>query len=68
MADLINQPSKLPTRKVTAATIAGVLTTAAVSLVDAYYPGIGQALTPALQGAITVAVTFIAAYFTRNRA
>jgi hypothetical protein len=68
MPDLRNQPTSLPTRKVSAAGIAGALTAALIAGVNFIWPGFGDQLAPIAGPAITAAVAFVAAYLTRERA
>jgi len=68
MTYLIDQPSIAPTRKWNAAAIASAITIAIIAGVNAYWPGVGDALSPIVDQAITAAIALAAAYFTRNRA
>jgi hypothetical protein len=68
MAELINQPSPKPTRKVSAAGIAGALTAALIAGVNYQWPGVGDQIGPLAGPAITAAVAFLAGYFARERA
>lgn len=68
MTDLVDQPTAAPTRKLKAVVIAGLLTTAVIGVINTYLPGVGDALGPTLSGIITVAVSAVAGYFTRNAA
>lgn len=68
MPDLRNQPTPLPTRKVSAAGIAGALTAALIAGVNYIWPGFGDQLAPIAGPAITAGVAFVAAYLTRERA
>lgn len=68
MPDLVKQPTAAPTRKVSAAGIAGALTAALIAGVDAMWPGFGETIGPIAGPIITAGVAFIAAYFTRERA
>ncbi len=63
---LVTQPTALPTRKVAAGGIAGILITAAIALVNIYLPGVGDMLSPVITAAITTAVAFITSYMVRN--
>jgi len=65
---LIDQPSIAPTRKWNAAAIASALTIAIIAGVNAYWPGVGDALSPIVENAITAVIALAAAYFTRSRA
>lgn len=66
--DLKNQPSALPTRKVAAGGIAGILTVAALQIAELYYPGSSVLLSPVIDSLAPVIVGFITSYFVRNRA
>lgn len=68
MPDLRNQPDYTPTRKVSAAGIAGALTAALIAGVNYIWPGFGDQLAPIAGPAITAGVAFVAAYLTRERA
>jgi len=65
---LINQPTSMPTRKVAAGTIAGVITAAAVAGLRAYRPDLSEAFGPMIEQLVPVVVAFVASYFTRERA
>jgi|LakMenE18May11ns_1017448.scaffolds.fasta_scaffold9556615_2 hypothetical protein len=65
---LIEQPSSRPTRKVSAAGIAGALTAALIAGVNYLWPGVGDHVGPVAGPVITAGVAFVAAYFTRERA
>jgi hypothetical protein len=65
---LIDQPTAIPTRKVTAGTIAGAITASVIAGVNAIWPGFGDDLAPALYAVMPVVTGFLAAYFTRERA
>ena len=66
--DLVTQPTSAPTRKVTAAGIAGALTAAVIAGVNYLWPGFGDNLAPGIEPLIAAAVAFVAAYLTRERA
>lgn len=65
---LINQPTNRPTRKVAAGGIAGALTTALIAGVNYQWPGYGETVGQLTSPAIVAGVSFIAAWFTRERA
>lgn len=69
MTRLIKQPSKMPTRKLAAAIVAGMLFGAIQTLANIYAPDIAESVLMSnievwVQGAVMVA----AGYFTRERA
>ena len=65
---LVSQPSLMPTRKVTAGALAGILATAVISGVDAYWPGVGTAMGPQITAAVTTIFITVASYMTKERA
>ena len=68
MSYMTDQPSLAPTRKWNAAAIASALTIAIIAGINAYWPGVGDTLSPVIENAIAPIVALVAAYFTRNRA
>ena len=60
---LTDQPTAAPTNKVAAAGIAGVVTVLVVYLLGAFF---NIQLPDEVSAALTVLVTFVAAYFKRN--
>ena len=69
MADQFkNQPSAMPSRKVAAGGVAGILTVAALQLADLYYPGSAVLLSPLIDALAPVVVGFITSYLVRSRA
>lgn len=64
---LINQPSLRPTRKVSAAIVAGILTNAVIALANAWIPEVGTALEPQITAGVTAVVMGAAAYLVRER-
>jgi len=68
MSYLIDQPSFAPTNKWNAVAFASALTIAVIAGVNAYLPGVGDALSPIVEQIITAVIALAAAYFTRNRA
>lgn len=65
---LINQPTLAPNRKVAAGGIAGVITVAAVQLLNLYLPGYSGLLSPLVEQIVPVIIGFVAAYMTKARA
>ena len=65
---LITQPTAMPTRKVAAGGIAGILTVAVIGLIDLKWPGAGMMLEPTVSALIVSAVSFVASYMTKNKA
>jgi hypothetical protein len=65
---LVNQPSAMPTRKVSASIIAGIIANASIALADAFLPGVGTALSPQITAVITAGVMILASYFTKEKA
>lgn len=65
---LVTQPTNRPTRKVAACGIAGALTTALIAGVNYQWPGYGETVGQLASPAIVVVVSFIAGWFTRERA
>ena len=63
---LVTQSSLAPTRKVSAAGIWGLITVLAFAAIDYYAPG--MSLNPMVSSAVTGAVAWLAAYFTKERA
>lgn len=64
MADLVNQPSKRPTNKLTAATVAA----AAVNLAAGVYEWlVGDPVPVEITGPLTVLATFLAGYVVQDR-
>ena len=63
-----NQPSAMPSRKVAAGGVAGILTVAALQLADLYYPGSAVLLTPLSDALAPVFIGFVTSYLVRSRA
>jgi len=66
--ELVVQPSKVPTRKVAAAGIGGIVTALSVAVVNHYLPGMGDEIGPEVAGLIVAAGATVAGWFTRDRA
>jgi uncharacterized protein YacL len=68
MADLINQPSAMPTRKVAAGTIGAAITAGLIAALRVYKPELIDFAGPLIEQFVPVLVGFVSAYMTRNRA
>lgn len=70
MPHLMNQPSAMPTRKVTAATLGALVGALTAQIVIAYLPDTVDlgTLSILLETLFVAAATAIPAYFTRDRA
>ena len=63
---LVNQPSKLPNRKIGAVIIAGFLVNGAVGTAEMFYPGLSEVF-PVTEWIDALAM-ILAGYFVRERA
>ena len=68
MAELRNQATARPTRKVTATWIAGLVTAIVASAVDYAYPALWAEHGPSIAAGVTAIVVGAAGYITRERA
>lgn len=53
-----------PTRKMKAVGVSGALTVAAVSIINIYFPGVGELMSAPIEALIVSVVTFISGYLT----
>jgi hypothetical protein len=67
MSELINQPSKVPTRKVAATGIGGILSVAVLAGLNAWVPGLGDILTEPVYALVAVAGAWLSGYITKER-
>jgi hypothetical protein len=69
--NLKSQPTAAPTRKMAAVGISGALTTFIITVVNIYFPGVGELLSPAIEATVVAAVVsvanFASGYMTKNR-
>ena len=69
MANLVKQPTARPTRKVTAGFSWGLATAALITVINKYFPDVGDLLQdPNVSALLTALVTSGAAYLTKERA
>lgn len=66
--NLITRPTFDISRKVQASTLAAIFTTVVISGLNAYVPGLGDALGPTLAGGIISVAAFIGGYLVREKA
>ncbi len=53
-----------PTRKMQAVGVSGALTVAAISIINIYFPGVGDLMSAPIEALIVSAITFISGYMT----
>lgn len=63
MSELVNQPTSVPSRKVSAAGVAGALTLVLVYLVNQFT---GVEITAEVSAALTTLIAFAGGYFTKE--
>ena len=66
MTELVNQPSAAPTRKLQAVGISGILAIAVLSIADLYFPGLSTVIEAPVYAGVTLAVSLVSGYFTKN--
>lgn len=60
------EPNLKPTRKMTAVGLSGALTTFLITVVNIYFPGVGELMSAPIEAAVVAAVAFVSGYMTKE--
>lgn len=60
------QPNFKPTRKMTAVGLSGALTTFLITVVNVYFPGVGELMSAPIEAAVVAAVAFVSGYMVKE--
>ncbi len=63
----MNQPTLKPTRKMAAVGISGALTTFIITIINIYFPGVGDLMSAPVEAAVVSAVAFVSGYMTKEK-
>lgn len=61
------QPSLKPTRKMTAVGLSGAITTFLITVVNIYFPGVGELMSAPIEAAVVAAVAFVSGWLTTEK-
>ncbi len=67
MTELVKQPTKAPTRKMTATGIGGIVTVAILAALDAWVPGLGDIMSVEVSALVAIAGAWLSGYMTQER-
>lgn len=56
------KPELKPTRKMTAVGLSGAITTFLITVVNIYFPGVGELMSAPIEAAVVAAVAFVSGY------
>ena len=62
------QPNFKPTRKMTAVGLSGAITTFLITVVNIYFPGVGELMSAPIEAAVVAAVAFASGWITKEKA
>ena len=65
--NLKTQPTATPTRKMAAVGISGALTTFIITVVNIYFPGVGELMSAPIEAAVVAAIAFVSGYMTTEK-
>lgn len=67
MSELITQPTKSPTRKMTATGIGGIVAVGILAAANAWIPGLGDIISEPVYALVAVAGAWFTGYMTKER-
>ena len=65
--NLKKQETYKPTRKMSAVGISGALTTFIITVVNIYFPGVGELMSAPIEAAVVLAVAWVSGWITKER-
>lgn len=67
MSELVTQPTKAPTRKMTATGIGGIIAVGILAAANAWIPGLGDIISEPVYALVAVAGAWLTGYMTKER-